>query len=207
MGFRENLKRVATDPAIRRLAEWRAGCHQLAEDALQETYWNVVRTSDPEHIQDLGAFFRTALIREIHHQRAHWTAIPVEDITPTVDQGRPSSIRNPRACVEHDAELLLLAERLIGRLDREQFVAAIPGRSPDPARYRTAIIATARAILLLLLQGYVVSDDWNALLKRGYSGWFAEAGLASNSIDQRLSRARRDVQSLLQMVLPRHELG
>jgi hypothetical protein len=208
MGDHDELKRVASDPAIRRLATGRAGSRELAEDALQEAYSNVVKR-DLGAIDDLRAYFIRALVREIGHLRARPAPIFVEDIAAAGEREAAPSGRTPPDSVEHEAEIRRLAQRVLSRLDtdREQLMAAVPGRSGYPRRYRTAIVAAARAIFLLILQGNVSSADWNAVLRSVYSPWFGEAGLASDATDQRLSRGRYDVRTLLQRVLPRYELG
>lgn len=210
MGFREELAKLARDPAIRRLAASRAGSRELAEDALQETYWAVLRVKSSQAIQDLRAYYCRSLIREIIHQRSRSTLVPVEDIAATTEQERTgSSLYNPPASVEYEASIRLLAETVLTRLehDRDQLMSSVPARSPDHRRYRAGIIAAARAILLLLLQGDLASADWNAILKSAYPQWYDEPGSPRDGRDQRLSRARRDVRSLLQKILPRYELG
>jgi DNA-directed RNA polymerase specialized sigma24 family protein len=210
MGFEDDVARVAQDPGIRGLAVARAGSRALAEDALQETYWAVARVKDPERIEDLRAFFCTCLIREINHQRTRSTPVPVEDVDTTTDRGHgSSSIRDPPSSVEDEASRRLLAEMLLTRLDRDRtrLLASVPGRSPDPSRYRAAIVAAAKRILLLLLAGSATSADWNAAVLSEYAQWCAEPGLARDAIHQRLNRARGDVQQLLQRIVSRHELG
>ncbi len=80
LGFHDDLARIVADPEVRRLAERRAGCRELAEDALHETYWAVARTKRPGDIRDLRAFFCTSLIREINHQRTRQAPVPTQDI-------------------------------------------------------------------------------------------------------------------------------
>lgn len=82
-------------------------------------------------------------------------------------------------------------------------MAMIPGRSDDPIRYRHTIVATARAILSLLLEGPLTTEDWNTALRTGYPQWCDEPGLPSDAVYQRLSRARADVQLLLRVIVPR----
>ena len=53
----------------------------------------------------------------------------------------------------------------------------------------------------------MTSADWNAVLKSEYPQWCDEPALARDAIDQRLSRARGDVQSLLRAIFPRDELA
>jgi DNA-directed RNA polymerase specialized sigma24 family protein len=210
MGFEDDVARVAQDPGIRGLAVARAGSRELADDALQETHWAVARVKDPGRIQGLRAFFVTSLIREVNRQRARSTLVPVEDIDTTAEQGRgTSSIGSPPSSVEDEASRRQLAETLLTRLnrDRDQLLASVPARSPDHRRYRTAIVAAAERILILLLEGSAPSADWNATLQAEYPQWCREPGLARAAADQRLSRARRDVQALLKKILSRHELG
>jgi DNA-directed RNA polymerase specialized sigma24 family protein len=209
MGFREDLAKLTRDPAIRRLAASRTGSRELAEDALQETYCAVLRVKIPQAIQDLRAYYCRSLIREITYQRSRSTFVPVEDIATTTEQvGTGSSLYDPPASVENEASIRHLAETVLSLLeqDRDQLMSSVPARSADHRRYRATIAATARAILLLLLQGDVASADWNAILKSGYPQWYDEPGLARDALDQRLSRARRDVRLLIQKILPRYEL-
>jgi hypothetical protein len=86
-------------------------------------------------------------------------------------------------------------------------MALVPARSSNSRRYQSAIIAAARTILRLLFEGHVTSADWNAVLKSEYPQWCDEPELAHEAIDQRLSRARRDVQLLLQAIFLRDELA
>jgi len=212
MGFHDELARIARDPEIRRLAERRAASRELAEDALQETYYAVARTRSPEHIRDLRAFFCTSLIREINHQLVRPAPILTDDIGAISDrgQGRPSPFAGARpAPVESQAHLGILAEAVLKRLDGDwaQLFVLIPARSNDPRRYQVVILGTAKAVLWLLLEGYVTQADWSAILKRAYPQWCDEPGLAREAVDQRLSRARRDVQGLLRQMFSRDDLA
>ena len=105
----------------------------------------------------------------------------------------------------------LLAEAVLERFEREHaremLMALVPGRSDDPRYYRTAVISAARAVFVLLIDGYVTSADWNAILKSAYPQWCDAPGLPRAAMDQRLSRARRDVQSLLRSLITRDQLA
>ena len=209
MGFSDDLAALARDPDTRRLAMRRAGSRELAEDALQETYWNIAKMAQPGSIRDLGAFFRTSLIREINHLRARRGPLPVEDIAAAGEQGAASSSRTLPDSVEHVVEIRRLAQCVLSRFetDHGQLMTAVPRRSADPRYYRSAILAAARKIFLMLVRGSVTSADWNAALKFAYPLWFAEAGLPPDAVDQRLSRGRSDVRMLLRRLLAREELG
>jgi hypothetical protein len=211
MGFLDDLARVAQDPEVRRLARRRAGSRELAEDALQETYLAVARARQPESIRDLRAFFRTSLIHEIDHQLARPNPRPVDGIAATADltDGRAPLHAHTGASVEDEVGWRLLAETLRTRLDheREQLTASVPGRSADQNMYRSAMTAAAGKILNLLLQGHVGRGDWNAILKQECPQWCDEPGIPHGTIDQRLSRARYDVQFLLKELITPDELS
>lgn len=213
MGFHDDLRRIVADPEVRRLAERRAGCRELAEDALHETYWAVARTGNPADIRDLGAFFRTSLIREINRQRTRPAPIPTHDIEGLSDRRQvraPHAPGTPPASVEGQAGLRILVQAVLARLKTtpEGLAVLIPARSDDANRYRDAIIGAAITILSLLLEGYVAPADWNAALRAAYPQWCDEPGLARDASDKRLSRARRDVQDLLRALFPpRDELA
>jgi len=205
--FRSDLSRLVRDPQIRALAQRRALSRELAEDALQDTYYTVARTQDPGGIKDLRAFFCKSLIRTIHHQHDLAAPIPAWDIDAVADSGRdplrPGT--SPPDAVEGEAAMLILAEAAFNRLERDQagLLATIPARSDDPHRYRCTILTAARTILYQLLKGTVTTADWNAALRSGYPQWCDEPGLPSDAAYQRLSRARADVQQLLRVILPR----
>ncbi|MGI8450655.1 MAG: hypothetical protein ACR2MP_26450 [Streptosporangiaceae bacterium] len=215
MDIYDDLAELARDQEMCRRAVRRAGSRELAEDALQETVRAIAGRKSPEAIENLPGFFYVSLIREIDHQLGRPTAIPVGgEIGPISDraQDRASSAAAPLpASVEDEARLRLLAETVLYRLEREharnQLMALVPARSEDPHRYRNAIASAAKTIFELLLDGCVTAADWNAILKAAYPQWCDEPGLARPAIDQRLSRARHDVQSLLRSVLSRDQLA
>jgi DNA-directed RNA polymerase specialized sigma24 family protein len=207
MGFLDDLAELVEDPAIRRLAERRARSRELAEDALQDTFYAVARTQHPEAIEDLRAFFCKSLIRAIYRQLTLSAPIPAEDIAAIADsrQGLSSSGTPAPASVESEADLRLLAEAALIRLERDRagLTAMIPGRSDDPRRYRRMIVAVTERILRLLFEGPVATADWNAVLRLAYPQLCDEPGLARDALHQRLSRARADIESLLRVILPR----
>jgi DNA-directed RNA polymerase specialized sigma24 family protein len=214
MGGSDDVARIATDPEMIRRAVRRARSRELAEDALQETVRAIVERKSPEPIDNLRGFFYVSLIREIDHQLGRPAAIPAADIAELSDRGpdRASAVSGLQPLsVDGEAHLRLLAENILNRLEsaqaRERLMALVPARSEDPGRYRTAMISAARAIFELLLEGYVTATDWNVILKATYPQWCDEPGLARAAMDQRLSRARRDVQSLLRSLIARDQLA
>lgn len=210
MGFHEELARIATDPDMFRRALRRARSRELAEDALQETARAIAERRNRTAIENLPGFFYVSLIREIDHQLGRPTAFPTEDIGATSDRCQdPASLFQDS--VEGEADLRMLAETVLSRFEcgqaRDHLTTLVPARSDDPRRYRAAIVGAAKVVFVLLLDGYVNAADWNAILKAAYPQWCDEPGLARAAIDQRLSRARRDVQVLLRSVLSRDQLA
>jgi hypothetical protein len=207
MGFREDLAELVQDPAIRGLALRRARSRELAEDALQDTFYAVAQTGHPEAIEDLRAFFCKSLIHMINRQLSLSGPVLAEDISTTADKSQvlSSFAASSPASVESEAQLHILAEAVLTRLDRDraELMTQVPGRSGDPRHYRYTIVDAAGTILRLLLRGPVAMADWNAVLQAGYPQWCDEPELPSDAIYQRLSRARADVKGLLRLVFPR----
>ena len=176
---------------------------------------------------NLHAFFRTSLIREIDASwatRGRFRSMTSRSLRPSPGPGTAPPTGSLPAAVEEDVQTRVLAEKILARFerDRDELMAMVPARSNEPSRYQYAIVRAARAIFCLLVQGTVVSADWNDLIRAEYPefyappdgrGWTATVGepaLAGsrraysattkkdqNSIDQRLRRARQDVRSLL----------
>ncbi len=211
MGFLEDLAELVQDPAIRALARRRARSRELAEDALQDTFYAVAQTGHPEAIEDLRAFFCKSLIRTIGRQLSLSGPMLTEDISATADRSQDLSLfaASPLASVESEAQLHILAEAVLTRLDRDraELMTKVPGRSGDPRRYRYTIVDAAGTILRLLLRGPVTKVDWNAVLQAGYPQWCNEPGLPQETMYQRLSRARADVRGLLRVILPRDSIA
>jgi DNA-directed RNA polymerase specialized sigma24 family protein len=214
MGIHEDLARIAVDPDMLRLAVRRAGSRELAEDALHDTVWAIAQRRSPQAIENLRSFFYVSMIREIDRQLRRPAAVPAANISEISDRahGRTSPTAvPPPANVDDEAHFRIIAGAVLNRLRsasaRDQLMALVPARSEDPCRYRTAIISAAKAMFELLVEGYVTAADWNAILKAAYPPWCDEPGLARAAIDQRLSRARHDVQFLLRSLLSRDQLA
>jgi hypothetical protein len=208
--IRDDLTHLARDPEMLRLAVRRAGSRELAEDALQETARAIVERKSPDAIENPRAFFYVALIHEIDHQLGRSLPILAADVTLISDKGQDRTapaVGPALASVADHAYVRMLGETVLARFEsgrtRDGLLALVPARSGDPGRYRSAIASAAKTIFELLLVGYVTAADWNAILKAAYPQWCDEPGLARAAMDQRLSRARRDVQSLLRSVVSR----
>ena len=90
--------------------------------------------------------------------------------------------------------------------ERGELATRVPGRSPDPGRYRDVIVAVAELVLLAIVAGDVSDADSNQALRAAYPQWFGEPGCADNTCHQRFSRARADVRDLLRAIISRDEL-
>ena len=140
-------------------------------------------------------------------------AVPAEDIAILADRASAcayQSVASQPTPVEDQTHLRILGQAVLLRFDRAgdeaPWTALVPARSDDPHRYRTAIVLAAKTIFELLLDGHVAQRDWNAILKAAYPQWCDDPAQARGAMDQRLSRARRDVQTLLRAVVPRDDL-
>ena len=209
--FYDALTRIWRDPQIWRLALRRAGNRDLAEDALQETFYSVARVGDPGHIENLRAFFCRALINQISRLRGQLHPTPVED--PEMLAGpRQQGVRLHAPAVARPvneaAIWLQLADTWRKRFHRKhgRLMAMVPERSGDPRRYREVIVATAAEILHAVVHGHVNWANSDMALQAAYPDWFDEPGCTRDTCYQRLSRARRDVRVLLQAVVGRDEL-
>ena len=112
--------------------------------------------------------------------------------------------------VEEGAIAHLMAQARLARFAARKCVlrSTVPGRSAHPDHYRDLIIAAADAILAAAAAALdLASDkDTNRALLWGHPEWFADPGCDKNARDQRFSRARSDLRTLLQKVVPRDEL-
>jgi DNA-directed RNA polymerase specialized sigma24 family protein len=210
-GYRDELLNLWKDPAIRRFAQFRAGCPELAEDALQEVFYSLDRVKQPERIENLRAFFRKTLVREIEHQRRQLGPRPVESPETAAGYRREIILWADPADREVDkkAVMAVLAETWLTRFrhEREQLAAKVPDRSARPDCYRSAIVGAAEEILRSLVAGSVSSADCNEALQAALPGWFDAPGCSEHNRYQRLSRARQDTWTLLKSVINRADLS
>lgn len=208
--FQQELLAIREDPEVRKLARRRAGNPDLAEDALQETYCAVAGVANPAVIRDLRAYFCQALVHEVYRLSGRLRATLVEDPTILADvlqeKVGDSSVA-PRPVFETVCTNLL-GEKSLKFLasQRARLTAEVPGRSPDPGRYRTIIVSVAEQVIPMIIIGDVSNADHNAALRIAYPEWFAEPGCSEETYHQRFSRARADVRALLGKVMSRDDL-
>jgi DNA-directed RNA polymerase specialized sigma24 family protein len=209
--FQRELLAIRADPKVRNLAWRHAGDRDLAEDALQEACWAVSRVKDPQHIEDLRAYFCKVLIRAAHRLGSQLGATPVEDLESLSGIRRPglaaygkttSRLPDEAACAR------LQAETWLKRFDaqRDCLRAAVPVRSSDPERYRDLIVVVAEQVLHDGIDGATSEADSHQALRATYPEWFDQPGCAANTGHQRFCRARADVRDLLKAVIDRDEL-
>lgn len=202
--FRDRVSALALDPEIVRLAERYARTRDVAYDAIQETYYAVVRVRDPDHITDLRRYFCRALQRQVVELLELAGPSPSDDVDALV-AARSNGTRRPGASAEEHAVRSVQRATWLRRLARLPAVS-VPGRSPDPRRYQAVIVTIARHVLPALLQGEVSAADLDQLLARAYPEWFADEEASRATYHQRFSRGRRDLRAVLASVISRDEL-
>lgn len=164
---------------------------------------------DPSGIENLRAYFCRVLIRTINALRGQLGAILPDDLAALADagQGQARDRVLPRPVDELAAESLD-ARSWLGRFaaERGSLAARVPGRSPDPGRYRQVIVTAAERVLYAIVTADVCDAHGNPALRAAYPEWFATDGGPSGNAYQRFSRARADVRGLLQQIVPRDAL-
>ena len=203
------LAAIREDPQVKRLALARARDRELAEDALQQTCYLMAKIADPERIEDLRAYFCRVLIRAVYALRAQPGAVLPGDIASVADacQGKARAQAPPRP-MDETLALNLLARGWLERFtaERDALTAGVPGRSPDPDRYRELIVSVAEQVLRGIVTADVCDADSNPALRTVYPEWFDHEGDTDANAHQRLSRARADVRSLLRRIISRDDL-
>lgn len=204
--YREQLLAIRQDPRVRRLALSHAGDPDLAEDALQEAYYALVRARDTERIvRNLRAYFCTVLIREARHLRGQLGAALAEDFESLAGEHQGDAALNPAPPRPFDETvgITLLGQTWLERfaVQRQHLRNAVPGRSSDPDRYRDLIVAVAEQVLRDLLNGDDSEADSSEALRAAYPEWFGAECHTANTVHQRSTRARTDVRNLLRTLI------
>jgi DNA-directed RNA polymerase specialized sigma24 family protein len=198
--FLLRLQAIREDPQVMSIARWRAGDPDIAEDALQEAFYAIAKTRDPERIGDLRAYFIRVLTREVYRLlRQLRAATLVDDLTGQADA-------RPAFADEVTRELLTQKWRERFAAQRAHLVQTVPGRSRDQGRYRNLIVTVAQEVLMAMVNGDVSYADADSVLCAAYPEWFADGRCSVDNAQQRLSRARADVTGVLRIVVDRTDL-
>jgi hypothetical protein len=207
-GIPPELMAIWADSEVRDFALRRAADPDLAQEALLHAAIAVAQVKDLQAIKDLRAYFCRAVMNSVYRLRGQLAA---------ARRHEPASLDQMGQRGAEPASPLLVAELAVSRLmaqarlerflaDRGRLRAGVPGRSPRPDLYRDLITAVGEHVLRATVAGALSEADSNAALQAAFPAWFGRPGGADNTCHQRLSRARRDVQALLQAVVRRHEL-
>jgi hypothetical protein len=197
----EVLAQTCCDPGIRRLARRHAG--DLAEDALQETYYSVARACEHQAIRDIRAYFIRSLINRSRRMRQELTQapFPIDDPDQATRNGAGPHPWNPAATASAEetaiANLCAAARRASFRANWTGLRNAIPGSSPDPGRYQDIVLELAGQIAAGTGEGPMNHAEINQCLVRGYPEWFNEPCCARGTLYQRRRRARESIHTVL----------
>jgi DNA-directed RNA polymerase specialized sigma24 family protein len=199
----QRLVQVWADPQIKRLAQRHARDPQLADDALQSTYYALARLKHLDQIENMRAYFCRVLVQQVHRERAQLGAALFEDFASvtevrggTADSGFASAALEDAVC--SSVQVWTWHKRLI--CEREELTAVVPARSDEPSRYRAVIYDIVEQILCAGINGEPSEADKNDALRVAYPEYFDEAGASRDTCHQRFRRARLDVSALLQVV-------
>lgn len=209
--FPPELLAIWADPGVRSFALRRVGDPDLAQDALLQAACAVARVQDLQAIEDLRAYFCRAVINAVYRLRGQLAAArrcESASLDETDQHGAgPSSLPRPRP-PDESAVTRLMAQTWLERFcaGRDRLRDGVPGRSSQPDRYRDLITTVAEHVLRAALDGGISHADSSEALQAALPDWFGQPGGAGNTCHQHLSRARRDVQALLQAVVNRDEL-
>jgi len=201
------LAMIREDPRIRRLALSRARDPEHAADALQETFCAMAR-QDYRKIDDLRKYFTRVLINEIYRlRRPGPVSVGYIEEAVGASQWNAGGHSPPEAFDEAVCDRLLAQTRLRAfRAQRGSLAHRIPGRSPDPRRYRAAILDCAEAMLAAAATDDLGDTDPDSVLHSEYPAWFAEEGCTKANIYQRFKRARDDLRAVLRPIVSPEDL-
>jgi len=201
-GARCRLLELWQDPQVRGYARRCAGDHEVADDALQSTYYAMARLKHLAEIENMKAYFYQVLRREIVRERGELGAALIEDFAREADDRQldARALDGPSAGFEDDlctsVQCWYLHKQLLA--ERDKLLASVPGRSPNNVRYREVVYAAAEAILSAGMRGEPSEADSIEAFRVSYAEYFAQPGAAVNTCHQRFVRARADVRALLQ---------
>jgi Sigma-70 region 2 len=203
--FEQEILSLASDPGVKALAYRCTGDWYLAEDAIQEAQYAMLRLKNPERITNRRAYFCKVVTRAGIRMRSVPGTVSLDDLETGPEGPRVSVAVSPS--FDDAAVSDLTIQTWLARLaaGRERYEARVPGRSSEPDRYRTKIVEATIWLLKAVSNG-ADQKALNETLRSAYPEWFADSECDANLLYQRLSRARTDVQRLLQEIVTRDEL-
>jgi DNA-directed RNA polymerase specialized sigma24 family protein len=198
------LLEVWQDPQVRGYARQSAGDHDVADDALQSTYYAMARLKHLAEIENLRAYFYRVLRREIARERGELGAILVEDFARAAEdrQSDARAAQEPSAGFEDHAcasvQFWYLRKRLVA--GREKLLASVPARSANEGRYRVVVYTAAEQILCAGMQGETSEADSNEAFLVAYPEYFAPPHGTARACHRRFHHARADIRALMHAV-------
>ena len=194
----DELAVIADDPAMHRHARLLVG--DMAEDLLQETWYAVAQASTREPVSNVRGYFYRVMTNTATRMRTEIArqGILFEDPAIAVGPRRTRELAAMSAESEALARLLASARRELVRLRRSELRQEIRACSPDPERYRDAILAVAEAALAE--DGAASRPELNDALAEAYPEWFDAPDAAVATKYQRMHRGRADVGRVLAAV-------
>ena len=205
------LVQIWADPQIKRLARQQARDPQLADDALQSTYYVMARLKHLDQVENMRAYFCRVLVRQVHRERAQLGAAVVEDFAFMADvRGSATDSSFASSIGFEDAACFSVQawswhKRLIR--GRNELTARVPGRSDKPSRYRAVIYGTVEEILRAGISNEASEADKNEALVAAYPEYFDQPGASRATCHQRFCRARMDIDALLRAVADYEDCG
>jgi hypothetical protein len=206
--YLERLAVIREDPQVKNLAHRRAGDPELAKDALQEAYYAMAKV-DPEQIEDLRRYFCTVVTHTAYRLRGQLRAAVVDDPAGLVDaSGRKLGGESLPPTFDEAVHTNMMGDnwRECLAMNQVALTSNVPGRSPDPDKYRNVIAIVSKEMLNAILTGDFREVDLNLALRAAYPEWFAERRVGVSNIHQRFARARADMRDLLKSVISLEEL-
>jgi hypothetical protein len=204
----DELARIANDPGMRLHARRMAG--DLAEDALQETWYLVAQACRRRRIENLRGYFYVTLVNTSRRMREELGRGPIPVDDPDMVAGAVPFGRDHQDAGVPSAESMALRglstrarrDRLWRR--RAELWPSISANSADPERYRAVIFAVAEA--LLAGDGPATRAEINDALKACYPRWFDAREVKPATLHQRRCRARESIRLLIFAVIGRDDL-
>jgi DNA-directed RNA polymerase specialized sigma24 family protein len=209
--LQNGLLAIREDTRTKALAIRYAEDPDLADDALQSTYYAVARHKNLDQIENLRAYFCKVLLREVNRLRTRQRVTQLENPDGPEEprqHGASARSRAPTRPIDEPVSTAPQARASLERFaaQRDHLRAAVPPRSGDPNRYRNVIVTVAEQVLCDAIHREPSEADSNDAFRAAYPEWFGEPGCTENTCRQRFQRARADMRALLRAVVHRDEL-